>query len=134
MSPHILPGDRLVTDQQWRRRGLKSGDVAIYRSEDVYLAKRVVGLPGDNIAVVGGVLVVNGLPFPDPWWAAATRPEGEWSVPPDCGFFLGDNRANSGLDSRVLGPIEGRKIHSRVVLRYRPWRRAARFKSTEIRG
>ena len=101
--------------------------MAIYRYEGKYLVKRVVGVPRDNIAIVGGILVVNGLPFPDPWWAAANRPEGEWTVPPDSWFLLGDNRADSGHDSRVHGPVEGRKIHSRVVFRYGPWRRAARL-------
>ena len=44
----------------------KRGDVVVFRhpSEDADLIKRVIGLPGDTIAVQGGMLVLNGRPLP----------------------------------------------------------------------
>ena len=125
--PLIEPGDYLVSDRAWTRRGLARGDVVIYRSGDRYLVKRVVGLPGETIEISGGVLLIDDRPFADPWWPAANRPDGEWMVPPDSWFVLGDNRADSAADSRTLGPVESASIHSRVVGRYWPWHRAGRL-------
>ena len=123
MAPAIEPGDHLVADRAWTRRGLSRGDIVIFRSSDRYMVKRVVGLPGETISIEGGVLMIAGRPAADPWWPAASRPDGEWIVPPDSWFVLGDNRADSAADSRTLGPIERAGIHSRVVGRYWPWRR-----------
>ena len=44
----------------------KRGDVVVFRhpTEDLDLIKRVIGLPGDTIAVRDGILMVNGRPVP----------------------------------------------------------------------
>ena len=126
MTPMIEPGDYLISDRAWERRGLARGDVVIFRSEGRHVIKRVVGLPGETVGIEGGVLMIGDRPAPDPWWRAATRPDGEWGVPPDGWYVLGDNRADSSADSRTLGPIGHARIHSRVVARYWPWRRAGR--------
>ena len=86
MEPALLPGD-LVLVEKWtlgarvpsllgggRLPGLGSlqrGDVAVFdrpqrgggeAGETAYV-KRIVGLPGDTVAIRGGVLFVNGDPF-----------------------------------------------------------------------
>lgn len=43
------------------------GDVVVFRpvpQEDKDLVKRLIGLPGDKIQVVGGHLIINGVPVP----------------------------------------------------------------------
>ena len=43
----------------------KRGDIVVFRppgQEDVDFVKRVIGLPGDTIAVSGGRLILNGRP------------------------------------------------------------------------
>lgn len=127
MTPRIEPGDYLISDRAWERRGLARGDVVIFRSGGRHVIKRVVGLPGETVGIEGGVLMIGNCPALDPWWRAATRPDGEWVVPLDGWFVLGDNRADSSADSRTLGPIGHTSIHSRVVARYWPWRRAGRI-------
>jgi signal peptidase I len=44
----------------------KRGDVVVFRhpSEDADLIKRLIGLPGDTVAIRGGVLILNGRPVP----------------------------------------------------------------------
>lgn len=44
------------------------GDVAVFklpRDPESYYIKRIVGLPGDRIQMVGGVLTINGQPVPE---------------------------------------------------------------------
>jgi len=86
MMPNLLVGDRLVVSKYpygwdwssisfhllprgtWRAMGRtpEYGDIVIVvprnRKED--LIKRVVGLPGDRIAVINGQIVLNGRPVP----------------------------------------------------------------------
>ncbi|MCB2079191.1 MAG: signal peptidase I [Novosphingobium sp.] len=86
MMPNLLVGDRLVVSKypygwnwssasfhvlprgKWRLLGStpEYGDIVIVvprdRTDD--LIKRVVGLPGDSIAVVNGQIILNGKPVP----------------------------------------------------------------------
>lgn len=45
----------------------KRGDVIVFRhpTEDADLIKRVIGVPGDTVAVANGRLILNGKPLPD---------------------------------------------------------------------
>jgi signal peptidase I len=43
------------------------GDIVVFRNpgpEDYDIVKRVIGLPGDRVAVRGGVVILNGRPLP----------------------------------------------------------------------
>jgi signal peptidase I len=54
----------------------KRGDVVVFRvpGSDEDFVKRVIGLPGDRIAVQSGMLIVNGRPIP-------REPEGTFAMP-----------------------------------------------------
>jgi signal peptidase I len=59
-SPPIFSG-RIFASQPRR------GDVAVFRSphdDDIDLIKRIIGLPGDRIQMIGGHLHLNGEPVP----------------------------------------------------------------------
>ena len=47
-------------------RAPKRGDVVVFRppGADTEFVKRVIGLPGDTIAVLNGMLILNGRPLP----------------------------------------------------------------------
>jgi len=57
--------------------------------------KRVIGLPGDEVIVRDGSVMVNGVVLDEPYIAGAPSYEGNWTVPEDDYFVLGDNRNNS---------------------------------------
>ncbi len=85
--------------------------------------KRVVGLPGDRIAVRAGHVIRNGRRASEPFAApcgggpacdltAITIPAGHY-------FLMGDNRGNSD-DSRYWGPLPRDQIIGRAVATYWP--------------
>ena len=128
MAPLLAPGDYLITRLLQPGSAPRRGDLVVYRNGDRFLIKRVIGLPGESVTIEGGVLMIDRKPFAEPWWSAATRPDGAWTVPPDSWFVLGDNRPDSAGDSRSAGPIGTAALHSIAVARYRPLRKIRRLR------
>lgn len=85
--------------------------------------KRVVGLPGDVIAVRGGRVVRNGRlakePFAAPCGGGRECDLHAIVVPPGHYFLMGDNRGNSD-DSRYWGPVARDRIIGKAVVTYWP--------------
>ena len=127
MAPLLAPCDYLITRLSRAGNDPKRGNIVVLRVADRYLIKRVIGLPGETVEIEAGVLTIDGTPFTELWWTAATRPDGRWSVPADHWFVLGDNRSDSAHDSRSTGPVGRESLHSVAVARYWPLRRARRI-------
>lgn len=83
--------------------------------EELYI-KRVMGLPGDTVAVSNGQLIVNGTPLEEPYINGGYiyYEMAEIKLAADEYFMMGDNRNNS-LDSHVLGPIPASHLCSKVL-------------------
>jgi signal peptidase I len=124
MIPTLEIGDRVLVNKFiYRFTDPSRGDIIVFESVDNSnedLIKRVVGLPGDKIAVRGGKLFVNGEPqrepytnkkLPDRSFFARTK------VPKHHVFVMGDNRGNSA-DSRVFGPLPEKNIEGEAFLRF----------------
>jgi signal peptidase I len=98
---------------------IKRGDIITFRDpsgeEQIPLAKRVIGLPGDVVHLKDGKVFVNDGEL-DESYLLIHDPEVELlcRVPPAAYFVLGDNRPGS-LDSSRLGPIPVSLIKGKVL-------------------
>lgn len=150
MLPTIVEGDRVFVDKMAYRLDIpftdieimktgipQRGDIVTFESEaaDIRLIKRVIGIPGDNVAMRSNRLYLNGeeiayqgdgeqvtelldnAPHAVKWTKNGSPLDtfAYVSVPTDHYLVLGDNRNNSS-DSRVYGfvPISefsGRATH-----------------------
>ena len=91
---------------------------------DTNFIKRVVGVPGDHLKVMGGRVFIDGKqqdePFirPDDSCSICNLPE-EITIPKGHFFMMGDNRGESA-DSREWGPIPEKWIIGKAFVTYWP--------------
>ncbi len=101
-------------------RPVDRGDVVAFvhgtgDDQRIYL-KRVVGLPGETIAMERGVVIVDGVTLVEPYGPRLDTTDMKPTVvPADCLFVLGDNRGDSD-DSRSLGPVPESAVIGRAAI------------------
>jgi signal peptidase I len=88
--------------------------------------KRIIGLPGEVVAVRNGDVMVNGARLREPYVHADRRGSGKttasYRVPKDHYYVMGDNRAQS-CDSTVWGALPRANLIGKVFAVYWPPRR-----------
>jgi signal peptidase I len=90
------------------------------------LVKRLIGLPGDEVAVVDGVLQVNGQPYAEDYLTGPVASDfGPVLVPDGTYFFLGDNRRNSADSRGSLGFVAQERVIGRAVAVVWPFENAS---------
>lgn len=122
MSPTLCPGDRVLVDLWDPDLGdLQRDDLVALRPGDseVPVVKRLVGLPGDRVAIRDGKLFVNAELIEEPYVDRESVDSlfyGPVVVPEERFLVLGDARETS-IDSRSYGPVRSEALIGRVVLR-----------------
>lgn len=61
MAPTIGNGDKFIADMRWRGP-FRRGEVVIFKGPDSTRVSRIAAIPGDRIAMRGGLPIVNGVP------------------------------------------------------------------------
>ncbi|SDQ61148.1 signal peptidase I [Virgibacillus subterraneus] len=118
----------------------KRFDIVVFHASDQKdFIKRIIGLPGEHVAVDDDVLYINGEEVKEPFLTAQKQNRmstnsltsefkleelpGEYKqIPEDHVLVLGDNRNNS-TDSRMLGLIPMDQIVGKTSLIYWPFDR-----------
>lgn len=135
MEPNFSHGERVIVNKLiYPFRDPKRGEVIVFLApEGKDYIKRVIGLPGERVKVIGDVVYVNGTPIDEPYLQEEIRraraaggsynvgSTEEFTVPEDALFVLGDNRPES-LDSRnpFVGFVSMDNVRGRADLVYWP--------------
>jgi len=129
MMPTLSDGDRVILNRAAVVFGEpRVGDIVAFpypnNPSDHYI-KRVIGVYGDVVDMVGGRFIVNGEPLDDAFSHELVLATGNVNFPVTVEegrvFVLGDNR-NGSKDSRYasVGTILNRDIIGRVLVRIWP--------------
>lgn len=123
MAPTVNPGQIVIVRAgYYRRHQPLRGEIVVFLHEGDGNSwiKRVVGLPGESIAIEDGVVRIDGRELVESYVApenATTEYSREMAsieVPQDSYFLLGDNRDNSE-DARIFGATKREALSGRVV-------------------
>jgi signal peptidase I len=123
MQPTLYEGEFvLVSKMAYRLGHPKIGDIVVFHAptepgED--FIKRIIGLPGNLVKVQNGKVFVDGYRLNEDYLAASPDYQGEWIVPEDSLFVLGDNR-NQSSDSHRWGFVPVDSVVGRAVFVYWP--------------
>jgi len=108
MEPTLQSGEFVIVNKLSYFFGKPAtGDVIVFhfpRDPDQEYIKRVIGLPGDQVAIKNGKVYINDQVLVEDYIAASPVYEDNWEVPGDSLFVLGDNRNNSS-DSHNWGTV-----------------------------
>ena len=138
MEPSFDDGQYLIIDEiSYRLEAPERGEVIVFRypqNPSQYHIKRIIGLPGETLEIVGGGVIVynkehpNGEILDEKYLFSGLKTTGNVKVSLGDGqyFVLGDNRGSS-LDSRRWGPLDKDYIIGRVLLRVWPFETAKIF-------
>lgn len=124
MQPTLYAGNFVVVNKLTYRFGTpERGDIVVFQfppnpAQDPYI-KRVVGLPGENLRIENGKVYIDGVRFFEPYLTEDTMQGGNWDIPEDAVFVMGDNRNNSS-DSRSWGMVPYEDIIGKALLVYWP--------------
>ncbi len=125
MQPTLFPGDYVIVNKIAYRfyTSPHRGDVIVFKfppnPESIPYIKRIIGLPGDQVHITDGKIYINGELMLEPYLKVTTNRGGDWTVPPDQLFVMGDNRNNSS-DSRSWGFVPMENIIGRAEVIYLP--------------
>ena len=132
MQPTLTSNDRLfVTKFTYTFTDVERGDIVICRYNtisypDMYV-KRVIGLPGETVSIMDGVVYINGAPLKEDYTLPSTSFDRYYNmdavyIPTGYVFVMGDNRNNSA-DSRMesVGAISVDNIIGKAQARIFPF-------------
>jgi signal peptidase I len=126
MLPGLEDQERIFVNKfVYHLEPISRGDVLVFRypkdTSKSYI-KRVIGVAGDKVRIVEGLVYVNGDPLAEdyvPQQYVDWRSQPEITIPPGYFFMMGDHR-NMSSDSREFGPVAEKYVVGKAVFGYWP--------------
>lgn len=122
----LYVGDHFIARILADSDAVMRGDVIVFKHKGRDFVKRVIGLPGERVAIEKKTVSINGVPLTEPYARHTIEthfPErdsmAERTLAQDEYFVMGDNRERS-YDSRFLGPVPRDDIFARAEYIYFP--------------
>ncbi len=135
MSPNFENNDFLLTDKfSYHFTKPARGDVIIFKApksepcsvDDCEYIKRIIALPGEKVEVNDQAFYINNQRLEESYLPPQTTQAGSYLTSEAViilrsneYFVAGDNR-NSSRDSRFFGPVSGKDVIGKTLLRYWP--------------
>jgi signal peptidase I len=134
MLPGLEDQERIFVNRfVYRLEPISRGDVIVFRyprdTSKSYI-KRVIGVAGDRIHIVDGLVYVNGEPLSEdyvPEQYSDWRSVPELTVPQGSYFMMGDHR-NMSSDSRDFGPVAQKFVVGKAVFGYWPFEKLGKVR------
>ena len=119
MNKTFKNGDILIL---YKLSEIKRFDVIVLHEEkdNEKIIKRIIGMPGDTVAIKDGEIYINDEKIDDQYAYGMTSDYDRITLKSDEYFILGDNRLIS-KDSRYFGPIKEKEIKGKVIFRIFPF-------------
>ncbi|NLK94794.1 MAG: signal peptidase I [Clostridiales bacterium] len=128
MVPTLNVDDRLIVTRVYNTDKINRGDIIVFHSReynDIFI-KRVIGLPGDKVQVIKGIVYVNGEELVEDYIPEDNNEltySRDFEVPEGKFLFFGDNRKNSD-DARKWKKttyIDGEDIMGKAQIKIYPF-------------
>ena len=137
MRPTLIESDRFLANKNiYKKENPKRGDIVVFiypQDTSRNFVKRLAGLPGEQIEIREGRIIINGQDLDSSTSKLFNRyyyNRGEYgkesvavTVPPDSYFVLGDN-SESSHDSRYWGFVPAKNILGKAFKIYYPFDRS----------
>ena len=127
MLPRLGAHQRLLVNKfLYKFEPIARGDIVVFRfpgDPSKSYIKRVVGLPGDQVEIQEGRVIIHDKVLREPYLApghADRRSYSRIQVPPGHFYVLGDHR-DSSHDSRQWGTVPRSSIYGKAVFCYWPF-------------
>ena len=159
MEPNFHHGNRLIIDMiSYRFSNPERGDVVVFRNcpvgassgfdvkifwgliisnrrtNDINCIKRIIGIPGDHIALRDGDVFVNGIIIQEKYFSSDVYTPAvnrtDFFLTENQFFVMGDNRAMS-IDSRNWGHLKKSDIIGLVRFRFWPLSELEFFRNSD---
>ncbi len=106
MYPHIKEKEAMILVKITKYfKEYKRFDIVVLKEDDIYLIKRIIGLPNEKISCQNGIIYIDDKILIDNYGVGKTSDFEEITLDNNEYFIMGDNRAIS-KDSRELGAFK----------------------------